>query len=54
MSGSPLISETEYVAYPDMIWVGGGRFLMGSNAFYPEERPDVIAEEARKLWALAS
>jgi formylglycine-generating enzyme required for sulfatase activity len=22
-----------------MIWVAGGRFLMGSNAFYPEERP---------------
>ena len=23
----------------DMVWVDGGRFLMGSEDFYPEERP---------------
>ncbi|HJW64416.1 MAG TPA: SUMF1/EgtB/PvdO family nonheme iron enzyme, partial [Actinomycetes bacterium] len=23
----------------DMVWVDGGRFLMGSDDFYPEERP---------------
>ena len=23
----------------DMVWVPGGEFLMGSNEFYPEERP---------------
>ena len=23
----------------DMVWLDGGRFLMGSDAFYPEERP---------------
>ena len=22
-----------------MVWVDGGRFLMGSDDFYPEERP---------------
>ena len=24
---------------PDMAWVPGGAFLMGSSEFYPEERP---------------
>lgn len=28
----------------------GVRFLEGSKLFWPEERPDVIAEEARRLW----
>ena len=23
----------------DMVWVPGGAFTMGSNDFYPEERP---------------
>ena len=26
-------------AKPNMIWLPGGKFLMGSNDFYPEERP---------------
>jgi haloalkane dehalogenase len=30
----------------------GVRRLAGSKLFWPEERPDVIAEEARKLWRL--
>src|SRR3954452_4444103 len=25
--------------FKDMVWVPGGAFLMGSNDFYPEERP---------------
>ncbi len=25
--------------YKHMVWVSGGMFLMGSNDFYPEERP---------------
>lgn len=25
--------------FPDMVWVPGGQFLMGSELFYPEERP---------------
>ncbi len=25
--------------FPDMVWIPGGTFLMGSNDFYPEERP---------------
>lgn len=29
----------------------GVRRLQGSKLFWPEERPDVIAEEARRLWA---
>lgn len=24
---------------PDMVWISGGTFLMGSNDFYPEEKP---------------
>lgn len=24
----------------DMVWIAGGRFTMGSNAHYPEERPE--------------
>jgi formylglycine-generating enzyme required for sulfatase activity len=39
MSVSTLISEGTSAGHPDMIWMTGGRFLMGSNAFYPEERP---------------
>jgi formylglycine-generating enzyme len=40
--------KTEYLAAspppgpspePDMVWVPGGAFLMGSDDFYPEERP---------------
>src|SRR5262245_59901997 len=25
--------------FPGMVWIPGGTFLMGSNDFYPEERP---------------
>jgi formylglycine-generating enzyme len=25
--------------FPDMVWIPGGTFLMGSESFYPEERP---------------
>ncbi|HEU4729512.1 MAG TPA: alpha/beta fold hydrolase [Kofleriaceae bacterium] len=32
----------------------GVRRLAGSKLFWPEERPDVIAEEARALWAHAA
>ena len=31
----------------------GVRRLEGSKLFWPEERPDVVAEEARKLWKVA-
>ncbi len=30
---------TRDMAIRDMAWVPGGEFLMGSNDFYPEERP---------------
>jgi formylglycine-generating enzyme len=33
----------------DMSWIPGGEFLMGSNDFYPEERP-VHAVEVDGLW----
>jgi formylglycine-generating enzyme len=39
MSVSALIAETTSAGRPDMIWVAGGTFLMGSDAFYREERP---------------
>lgn len=32
----------------------GVRLLAGSKLFWPEERPDVIAEEALRLWNVAS
>ncbi|TGZ38125.1 hypothetical protein EN805_33670, partial [bacterium M00.F.Ca.ET.162.01.1.1] len=25
--------------FPNMVWVPGGEFLMGSNSHYPEEAP---------------
>ena len=28
-----------YPPHPDMIWIPGGTFRMGSEDFYPEERP---------------
>jgi pimeloyl-ACP methyl ester carboxylesterase len=31
----------------------GVRRLEGSKLFWPEERPDVVAEEARGLWGVA-
>lgn len=31
----------------------GVRRLEGSKLFWPEERPDVVAEEARRLWGIA-
>jgi formylglycine-generating enzyme len=37
------------VAVKDMVLVPGGAFLMGSDAFYPEERP-VRGVEAADLW----
>lgn len=30
----------------------GVRIVAGANLFWPEEQPDVIAEEARKLWGI--
>src|SRR5258708_21108093 len=32
-----------------MVWMLGGSFLMGSNNFYPEERP-VRRESVRGFW----
>lgn len=31
----------------------GVRRLAGSKLFWPEERPGVLAEEARRLWSVA-
>src|SRR4051794_13402194 len=31
--------ETQIEAPPDMVWIAGGSFRMGSEDFYPEERP---------------
>jgi formylglycine-generating enzyme required for sulfatase activity len=38
-SGIPVPSPAETTATTGMIWVPGGRFLMGSGNAYPEERP---------------
>lgn len=38
-SRSPDFETLPQQAFPDMIWVPGGTFRMGSNDFYPEERP---------------
>lgn len=42
--GGALASDRE-----DMIWIPGGTFLMGSNAFYREERP-VREESVEGFW----
>ena len=49
MTTDPVIDrKAEYLAaspapgrppYADMVWIPGGAFLMGSEQFYPEERP---------------
>ncbi len=39
MSVRTLLPEAASAGHPDMIRVPGGTFLMGSNAFYREERP---------------
>src|SRR5262249_1887092 len=49
MSVSTLISETKSAGHPDMVWVAGGTFLMGSNAFYREERP-VRPQTVQGFW----
>ena len=49
MSVNTLILETTSAGRPDMVWVAGGTFLMGSNAFYREERP-VRAETVPGFW----
>ena len=49
MSVSALIAETTSAGHPGMIWVAGGAFLMGSDAFYREERP-VRRETVPGFW----
>ena len=34
----PASPQTE-VPHPDMVWIGGGTFRMGSDRHYPEEAP---------------
>jgi formylglycine-generating enzyme len=38
VSGAPDPAATQ-AQFPGMTWIPGGSFLMGSNSFYPEERP---------------
>ena len=33
------LADAEHPPFPDMVWVPGGTFLMGSNDHYPEESP---------------
>jgi formylglycine-generating enzyme required for sulfatase activity len=35
----PLTQSPAAPPFKDMVWVPGGTFLMGSEDFYPEERP---------------
>ena len=32
-------SEADKPPFPDMVWIPGGTFLMGSDKHYPEEAP---------------
>ena len=32
---------TQTPAPPDMLWIPGGAFLMGSEEYYPEEGPSM-------------
>ena len=34
-----LAGSREAAPFPEMVWIPGGTFLMGSDDFYPEERP---------------
>jgi formylglycine-generating enzyme len=36
---SPGVGQPRRWPAKNMVWVPGGEFLMGSNDFYPEERP---------------
>src|SRR4249920_1325316 len=33
------ISQPDAAPHPEMVWIPGGTFQMGSEDFYPEERP---------------
>jgi sulfatase modifying factor 1 len=45
VSGAPGPAATQAPApFPGMTWIPGGSFLMGSNSFYPEERPVHLVE----------
>jgi formylglycine-generating enzyme required for sulfatase activity len=46
---SPVIGPASVTRREDMIWIPGGTFLMGSNAFYREERP-VRPETTAGFW----
>jgi len=35
----PMVAPPGAPPHPDMIWIPGGTFRMGSEDFYPEERP---------------
>jgi haloalkane dehalogenase len=53
-TGDPIFSK-DAPGYLDRLLPNsrGVRFIPGAKLFFPEEFPDVIAEEARKLWASA-
>lgn len=36
---SPTPAEGQTPPYPNMVWIPGGTFRMGSDSHYPEERP---------------
>src|SRR4051794_7897993 len=36
---SALTKEAKTVTNPNMVFIPGGQFLMGSDKFYPEEKP---------------
>lgn len=46
---SPAIGPASVTRREDMVWIPGGTFLMGSNAFYREERP-VRPEMTAGFW----
>jgi len=37
--GAAFVPSTAHAPFPDMVWIPGGTFAMGSDAHYPEERP---------------
>jgi len=35
----PLATPRAHPPFPDMVWIPGGEFVMGSDRHYPEEAP---------------
>ena len=49
-SEAPSASAPGPAPFPDMVWIPGGTFLMGSDKHYPEERPVTRSRSTDSGW----